>query len=143
MTSKTSLYLKISLITMLLIDIARSIFFILDYNALNVFNYAIFSSIIYLIMFSINREPTDKDIKFYILISILSVFLFTIISFSFNDRALLSSLIFMPLSYVYYTLRTKYKVMLQVVLINLSYMFIRFGCIFLMIYILGLMSLGI
>lgn len=131
------------MIAIILIDIAFSIFFILKYNTLHIINYPIFSSMIYLILFSINREPTDKDLKFYILISILSMFLFTIITSSFNDLTLLSSLIFMPLSYVYYTLRKKYKMMNQVILINLSYMLIRFGCIFLMIYILGLMSLGI
>ncbi|MBN2300333.1 MAG: hypothetical protein JXC31_03995 [Acholeplasmataceae bacterium] len=52
-----------------------------DYNPFVIFIYAILSALIYIFLFSINKNNSKRENKFYAIISLISFFLFTYITF--------------------------------------------------------------
>jgi|JTFO01.1.fsa_nt_gb hypothetical protein len=143
MESKASFMIDICLYIMLVSDIIWAVIFYTDYNSLSIFIYAVISSIMYLILFSIKKDISTKDLTRYTIISIGSMLLFTLLSFGiFTERILLPIVFFLPFSYIFYYTRTIYKKRYQIILINFLYASIKVGLIFMMIYFIALMGLG-
>lgn len=147
MRTKTTLHIKLFIFATLIIDVSVAILsFMYDYNVLAIFIYSIVSALFYLVLFSMNLEASTIDIKSYSIISWISIFLFTYITFGpylgNTGYTALPSILFVFATYGYYSLRTKYDEFYQVILINFIYLSIKFGLIFMMIYFVGLAGLG-
>ena len=143
MESKASFMIDICLYIMLVSDIIWAVIFYTDYNSLSIFIYAVISSIMYLILFSIKKDISTKDLTRYTIISISSMFVFTLLSFGiFTERILLPIVFYLPFSYIFYYTRTIYKKRYQNILINFLYATIKVGLIFMMICFIALMGLG-
>ena len=146
MKNKTSFYLKLFILMMLLVDIIFAILAFIDFNSLTVFVYSVISATIYLLLFSLHRKASNSDIKFYTITSMISIFLFTFIvfgpGFGMNGQGLLPTFVFAFVSYLYFFLRTRYNQFFQVIIINFLYGIIKVGLIFLLLYIIALMGMG-
>jgi hypothetical protein len=146
MKFKSSFYILFSILIILVVDVVFAILAFLNYNVLFVFLYSIASSAIYLLLFSLNRTASVKDFKLYSITSWISILLFTYITFGpyfgYIGYIAIPILLFAPISYVYFILRTKYNQMHQVLIINSFYLIIKAGLIFLLIIVTGLVGLG-
>jgi hypothetical protein len=146
MKNKTSLYIKLFLLVMLIIDIIYAIFVFIDFDPLSIFVYSIISSAIYLLLFSVDRKASNSDIKLYSIISMISIFLFTFIAFgpyfAFTGYVLLPTFLFTFFSYIYFFLRIRYYQIFQVIIANFVYLIIKVGLIFLLLCIIALMGMG-
>lgn len=127
------------LFSMLFIDIIFSVIgLIQNFSNQYFLLYAIFSSVIYIVLFSISTQPTRKDYKLYSIISVISLLLFNIIVFgqylSLGGSILITVLLYSIFSYMYYSLRNKFLNLYQIVIINLIYGIVRISSIFFLIY---------
>lgn len=104
-------------------------------------------SIIFIFLFSITKNSPKRENKFYAIISLISFFLFTYITFGpyfgFTGFIAVPTLLYALVAYIYYLLRNKYNQTHHVILIDALYMIIKVGLIFTLIVATGLMGLGV
>ena len=82
MVSKLLFHARLLICGLLLADIAFAVTsFGNDYNSPVIFVYAIVSALIYIFLFSITKNSPKRENKFYAIISLISFFLFTYITF--------------------------------------------------------------
>ena len=148
MVSKLLFHARLLIYGLLLADIAFAVTsFGNDYNSPVIFVYAIVSALIYIFLFSITKNSPKRENKFYAIISLISFFLFTYITFGpyfgFTGFIAVPTLLYALVAYVYYLLRNKYNQTHHVILINALYMNIKVGLIFTLIVATGLMGLGV
>lgn len=130
----------------LILDITVAIVsFLYDYNVLAIIIYSIISALFYLILFSMNTEASKIDIKTYAIVSWISIFIFTYITFGPYLRntgyTALPSVLFAFATIGYYSFRIKYDELYQIILINFTYLVVKLGLISLLIYFVGLAGL--
>ncbi|MBU1143776.1 MAG: hypothetical protein KKH92_09075 [Firmicutes bacterium] len=146
MKFKWSFSIHFSIFAILVVDILFSILSFLNYNVLLIFIYSIASSAIYLLLFSLSKSASVKDFKLYSITSWISIFLFTYITFGpyfgYIGYIAIPILLFAPISYIYFILRTRYYQKYQVLIINSVYLIIKVCLILLLILAVGLMGLG-
>jgi hypothetical protein len=137
MKSKISSYLNIFIFTILIADVLFAIYSFLNYNALFILIYSFASAAIYLLLFSLNRSASVKELKLYSITSWASIFLFTYITFGpyfgYIGLIALPMVLFGLISYVYFILRTQYNQKYLVLIMNSLYSVIKVGLIFLLI----------
>lgn len=137
MKTRITLYIKLFIFALLFVDIIFAIFSFRDYDPLSVLVYSIISAAIYLFLFSANREMLSRDMKLYAIISLISIFLFTYITFGpyfgFTGLIFIPTLLFTFFSYIYYILRTKYNEIIQVTFISSIYLITKVCLIFFLI----------
>lgn len=146
MKRRLSLSIKSFVFIMLFFDMAFGVLFFNYENFLFVLIYSILSAAIYLFLFSVNRDSSIHDIKFYAILSLISIFVFTYVTFgpyfAFTGFVLFPTFLYALLSYIYVSIRKRYDQLSHVILINSFYLAIKVGLIFILILITALKGLG-
>jgi hypothetical protein len=148
MISKLLFHTRLLIYVLLLADIVFAIVsFLNDFSSLVIFIYVIASSLIYIFLFSINKNSTKREYKFYAIISLISFCLFTYITFGpyfgFTGFIAVPTMLYALVTYVYYFLCNKCNQKYLVILINTLYMIIKAGLIFTLIVATSLIGLGV
>lgn len=148
MISKLLFHTRLLIYVLLLADIVFAVAsFGDDYNPFVIFIYVIASSLIYIFLFSINKNNSKRENKFYAIISLISFFLFTYITFGpyygFTGFIAVPTMLYALVTYVYYFLCNKCNQKYLVILINTLYMIIKAGLIFTLIVATSLIGLGV
>ncbi len=148
MISKLLFHTRLLIYVLLLADIVFAIVsFLNDFSSFVIFIYAIVSALIYIFLFSINKNSTKKENKFYAIISPISFCLLTYITFgSYYDLKVFIGIlttIYAIIAYVYYQFRNKYKQIDVTILVNTLYMIVKVGLLFILILAMHFLSLGV